>query len=167
MSLSWSIITCSPARLLITVPGYDERSRGEESGATEGESKRHRKKVLLCIAFLYLYVYGELEGWLLLEFILFTFWSRSIFEYFSIEEETDFFIFLEREILHLRSSVMPFETRYHGLCVQSLYTSFFPSTLNIYVCSTKCWKQEHIAVDWLFWCDSGYDNRSSWWKTIL
>ena len=33
------------------MPGYDERSQGEdlESGATEGESKRHRKKVLLCI----------------------------------------------------------------------------------------------------------------------
>ena len=34
------------------MPGYDERSRGEdvEYGATEAESKRHRKKALQCVS---------------------------------------------------------------------------------------------------------------------
>lgn len=53
--------------------------------------------------------------------------QEDILEYFSIfkEEETDFFIFLKREMLCLRWSEMPFETQCHSLWVKSLYTSFF------------------------------------------
>lgn len=55
------------------------------------------------------------------------------------------------------------------LRVESMYASFcFSKSTKLlpFVCSSKDWRQEQIAVQALFWCGQGHRNEKSWWKAI-
>lgn len=55
------------------------------------------------------------------------------------------------------------------LRVESMYASFcFSKSTKLlpFVCSSKDWRLEQIAVQALFWCGQGHRNEKSWWKAI-
>lgn len=91
------------------------------------EKMKDRKKNIPVHKHAYHSLYGQLRAYCCRNLHGSGIDQEDTFKYFLIsnKEETDFFIFLKREMLYLRWSEMPFETLCRSLHIRSLYTSYF------------------------------------------